>query len=160
MQRALQATRQLQPPARRDLDAEVPLKVDPALADLSAVSLENAELYSWDLAGLDPDRFTEDRPRYQRFLSPLLGANCRFEPSCSRYAQQAIERHGALKGTLLGAWRILRCNPLSKGGQIDPIPPVGKWRPSNELEPRPGTKKARPNGRAFRRLKRNGWALS
>jgi putative membrane protein insertion efficiency factor len=74
---------------------------------------------------------------YQRFISPLLGANCRFEPTCSHYTLQAIQRHGALKGSLLGAWRILRCNPLGKGGQIDPVPPVGRWRPSNELEPRP-----------------------
>ena len=74
---------------------------------------------------------------YQRFLSPLLGANCRFEPSCSHYALQAIQRHGAFKGSLLGAWRILRCNPLSKGGQIDPVPPVGRWRPADEIEPDP-----------------------
>ncbi|MHC4956155.1 MAG: membrane protein insertion efficiency factor YidD, partial [Planctomycetota bacterium] len=66
---------------------------------------------------------------YQRAISPMLGANCRFEPSCSVYATRAIERHGALKGSLLAGWRILRCNPLSRGGQIDPVPPVGKWLP-------------------------------
>lgn len=58
---------------------------------------------------------------YQRFLSPLLPATCRFTPSCSQYAAQAIEKHGALKGCTLAAWRILRCNPLSKGGE-DPVP--------------------------------------
>ena len=71
---------------------------------------------------------------YQVVLSPLLGANCRFEPSCSHYAVTAIERHGAIKGTLLAAWRILRCNPLTPGGQIDPVPPHGKWRAGNEID--------------------------
>lgn len=58
---------------------------------------------------------------YQRSLSPLLPATCRFTPSCSQYAAQAIEKHGALKGFTLAAWRILRCNPFSKGGE-DPVP--------------------------------------
>jgi len=71
---------------------------------------------------------------YQRFISPALGSHCRFEPSCSHYTLQAILRHGSIKGSLLGAWRILRCNPLTKGGQIDPVPPPGKWRPANELD--------------------------
>ncbi|MHC4939184.1 MAG: membrane protein insertion efficiency factor YidD [Planctomycetota bacterium] len=65
---------------------------------------------------------------YQKFLSPMLGANCRFEPTCSHYTAQAIEIHGSMKGSLLGIWRILRCNPLSRGGQIDPVPPKGRWR--------------------------------
>ena len=70
---------------------------------------------------------------YQRFISPALGSHCRFEPSCSHYTLQAILRHGSIKGSLLGAWRILRCNPLTKVGQIDPVPPPGKWRPTNEV---------------------------
>jgi len=70
---------------------------------------------------------------YQRCLSPLLGSHCRFEPSCSRYTAQAIEVHGSLKGSLLGAWRILRCNPLTRGGQIDPVPPRGRWRAPNDV---------------------------
>ena len=70
---------------------------------------------------------------YQRLLSPLLGSHCRFEPSCSHYAVKAIQVHGSIKGTLLAGWRILRCNPLSKGGQIDPVPKKGHWRPGNEL---------------------------
>ena len=73
---------------------------------------------------------------YQRFISPALGAHCRFEPSCSHYTAQAIERHGALKGSILGAWRILRCNPLTKAGQIDPVPEMGKWRAPDSIEPR------------------------
>ena len=71
---------------------------------------------------------------YQQAISPMLGANCRFEPTCSRYASTAIERHGALKGSLLAAWRILRCNPLSRGGQIDPVPRKGEWLPPNEID--------------------------
>jgi putative membrane protein insertion efficiency factor len=70
---------------------------------------------------------------YQRLISPLLGAHCRFEPSCSHYAVDAIHVHGSVKGTLLAVWRILRCNPLSKGGQIDPVPKKGRWRAGNEL---------------------------
>ncbi|MBA2691111.1 MAG: membrane protein insertion efficiency factor YidD [Rubrobacter sp.] len=58
---------------------------------------------------------------YRRFLSPLLPPSCRFTPSCSRYAVEAIQKHGALRGSLLGMWRILRCNPFCKGGH-DPVP--------------------------------------
>lgn len=64
---------------------------------------------------------------YQKFLSPLLGDNCRFYPTCSAYAIQALETHGALKGGLLAVWRILRCNPFGKPG-FDPVPPKGKWK--------------------------------
>ena len=58
---------------------------------------------------------------YQRFLSPLLGQNCRFVPSCSDYAMEAIERHGALHGTWLALRRIARCHPWRPGG-YDPVP--------------------------------------
>ncbi|MGH3145060.1 MAG: membrane protein insertion efficiency factor YidD [Rubrobacter sp.] len=58
---------------------------------------------------------------YQRFLSPLLPPSCRFTPSCSRYTAEAIQKHGALRGSLLGTWRVLRCNPFGKGGH-DPVP--------------------------------------
>ncbi len=57
---------------------------------------------------------------YQRFVSPLLPPSCRFSPSCSRYTLIAVQKHGVLKGGLMGAWRILRCNPFSKGG-FDPV---------------------------------------
>ncbi len=57
---------------------------------------------------------------YQHFVSPLLPPACRFLPSCSEYSAGAIERHGLLRGALLAAWRLLRCNPLSRGG-VDPV---------------------------------------
>ncbi|MEM8884141.1 MAG: membrane protein insertion efficiency factor YidD [Planctomycetota bacterium] len=74
---------------------------------------------------------------YQKLLSPLLGSHCRFEPSCSQYGLEAIDRHGSVKGSLLTAWRILRCNPFTRGGQIDPVPEVGAWRaPRDVSKPR------------------------
>lgn len=57
---------------------------------------------------------------YKRFLSPLLPRRCKYEPSCSTYAVEAVERFGALRGTVLAVWRILRCNPFSHGG-FDPV---------------------------------------
>ena len=59
---------------------------------------------------------------YQRFISPLLGPRCRFYPSCSSYAVQALTVHGVIKGSGLAAWRLLRCNPWNPGG-LDPVPP-------------------------------------
>jgi putative membrane protein insertion efficiency factor len=58
---------------------------------------------------------------YQFTLRPVLGANCRFTPSCSDYALQALRTHGALRGTALAAGRVLRCNPWCEGGH-DPVP--------------------------------------
>lgn len=58
---------------------------------------------------------------YQRFLSPLLPRSCRFHPTCSAYALQAVDRYGVLRGLGMGAWRILRCHPLHAGG-YDPVP--------------------------------------
>jgi uncharacterized protein len=59
---------------------------------------------------------------YKRFISPALPGACRFHPTCSEYAMEAIEVHGVLRGSWLGLWRILRCQPLCAGG-LDPVPP-------------------------------------
>ena len=59
---------------------------------------------------------------YQRFISPLLGNRCRFAPSCSQYAMEALRVHGVFRGTALAVWRILRCNPFGRSG-YDPVPP-------------------------------------
>jgi putative membrane protein insertion efficiency factor len=53
---------------------------------------------------------------YQKILSPYMGGNCRFYPSCSEYAILAIRKNGAVRGSVKTAWRLLRCNPFSKGG--------------------------------------------
>ena len=58
---------------------------------------------------------------YQFLLSPMLGQRCKFYPSCSNYALEALRVHGAVRGTGLATWRILRCNPFSHGG-VDPVP--------------------------------------
>ena len=57
---------------------------------------------------------------YQKYISPGLGNHCKFYPTCSEYTKQAIEKYGTLKGTILGIYRILRCNPFSRGG-YDPL---------------------------------------
>jgi len=57
---------------------------------------------------------------YQLALSPLLGGRCRFRPSCSEYFIEAVKKRGPVRGAVMGLWRILRCNPLSKGG-YDPV---------------------------------------
>lgn len=60
---------------------------------------------------------------YQLTMSPRFsGGACRFTPTCSQYALEAIQVHGVFKGTLLALWRIIRCNPFGKGG-YDPVPP-------------------------------------
>ena len=61
-----------------------------------------------------------------QYFSRLTPANCRFEPTCSRYTYQAIEKFGVLKGIYLGAKRILKCHPFSEGG-YDPVPDEFKW---------------------------------
>lgn len=59
---------------------------------------------------------------YQYAVSPLVGPVCRFHPSCSQYALEAVQRFGVLRGICLAAWRLLRCNPWNAGG-YDPVPP-------------------------------------
>ena len=58
---------------------------------------------------------------YQKYISPMKGTKCPYFPTCSQYGLEAIQKHGTLKGGLLTIWRILRCNPFSKGG-VDPVP--------------------------------------
>jgi uncharacterized protein len=57
---------------------------------------------------------------YQRLISPALPRRCKYEPTCSSYAAQALRSHGPLRGTVLAGWRLLRCNPFSHGG-YDPV---------------------------------------
>jgi uncharacterized protein len=65
---------------------------------------------------------------YQFTFRPILGPNCRFTPSCSDYALQALRTHGALEGSRLTAWRVLRCNPWCACG-FDPVPPARACHP-------------------------------
>ena len=58
---------------------------------------------------------------YQKYLSPLKSTKCPYYPTCSQYGLEAIQKYGAVKGSVLAAWRILRCNPFSSGG-YDPVP--------------------------------------
>lgn len=72
---------------------------------------------------------------YKKYISPLLGRRCRFSPTCSEYAQEALAVHGPGKGLVLTLWRLLRCNPLGRWG-YDPVPPRGLWRaPGRRLYP-------------------------
>lgn len=64
---------------------------------------------------------------YQVLISPLLGQNCRFHPSCSCYAHQALKQHGALKGSYLSIKRIVKCNPMHPGG-FDEVPPTNEQK--------------------------------
>jgi len=77
---------------------------------------------------------------YKWLISPLVGPACRYVPSCSEYAMEAVERYGVLRGGMKAAWRLSRCHPLAKGG-FDPVesrqlaetslePATGYWRPA------------------------------
>lgn len=57
---------------------------------------------------------------YQKYISPLIPPSCRFQPTCSQYAIEAIQKYGVFKGGAMAIWRILRCNPFGKGG-YDPV---------------------------------------
>ncbi|WP_099332837.1 membrane protein insertion efficiency factor YidD [Actinomyces minihominis] len=71
---------------------------------------------------------------YQRFISPHIAPRCRYYPSCSQYAVEALHTHGAIKGFLLATARIMRCNPWSRGG-VNHIPPKGSWRGPEWIPP-------------------------
>ena len=58
---------------------------------------------------------------YRKYLSPMKSTKCPYYPTCSTYGLEAVKKHGAIKGGALTAWRIIRCNPFSKGG-YDPVP--------------------------------------
>ncbi|MHB8452679.1 MAG: membrane protein insertion efficiency factor YidD [Mycobacteriales bacterium] len=64
---------------------------------------------------------------YRAWFAPLLGPRCRFEPSCSTYALEALTRHGLIRGSALTVWRLLRCQPFGTGG-LDPVPPRTRSR--------------------------------
>ncbi len=68
---------------------------------------------------------------YRLYISPRHPGCCRYSPTCSAYAQEAVSRFGPLKGGALALWRILRCNPLSRGG-FDPVPPLPKGAEAEE----------------------------
>ena len=59
---------------------------------------------------------------YQRNISPYTPPSCRFRPTCSAYAYEAIQKYGAFKGGLLTLWRLLRCNPFNRSNPYDPVP--------------------------------------
>jgi putative membrane protein insertion efficiency factor len=71
---------------------------------------------------------------YQRWISPSRPRRCRYEPTCSAYASESIERFGVARGLLLGAWRLLRCNPFSHGG-FDPVPEKFTLRTGGPIDP-------------------------
>lgn len=72
---------------------------------------------------------------YQRWISPTIPARCRFYPSCSQYAIDAIREYGVVRGFVLGAWRIMRCNPFNYGG-YDPVSAQRVFRVSARQESR------------------------
>ena len=75
---------------------------------------------------------------YQRGISPYMLPACIYSPVCSQYALECVRRHGTAKALVLTTWRILRCNPFSRGG-IDPTPAPGMWR-----NPAPPAQKSEP----------------
>ncbi len=75
---------------------------------------------------------------YKAFLSPLLPAACKYHPTCSEYCGEAVGRYGVVRGGALGFWRILRCNPFSKGG-LDPVPGTPGGRDERSSAPDPPT---------------------
>jgi putative membrane protein insertion efficiency factor len=75
---------------------------------------------------------------YKRWISPAFLPSCRYVPTCSEYAMEAVERYGVLRGGMMAAWRVCRCHPLAKGG-LDPVVKDGEGNPTH-------SQKARMNG--------------
>jgi putative membrane protein insertion efficiency factor len=92
-----------------------------------------SDLASWPQRGL----MTLVRG-YRFFLSPWLGSSCRFTPTCSAYALEALDRHGAARGSYLTMRRIGRCHPWCAGGH-DPVPPAASSGPSSDSGTMPGS---------------------
>lgn len=97
---------------------------DHGAADLDGVARETARPGFMATIALLPIRF------YRRFLSPALGQRCRYYPTCSAYAEEAVSELGAFRGMILAAWRVLRCNPFSPGG-LDPVSERSLFRNHN-----------------------------
>lgn len=70
---------------------------------------------------------------YKRWISPAFPPSCRYVPTCSEYAMEAVERYGALRGGMMATWRLLRCHPLAKGG-LDPVVRDFRQRSQQESE--------------------------
>ncbi|GAB4248141.1 MAG: hypothetical protein Kow00129_08860 [Thermoleophilia bacterium] len=84
---------------------------------------------------------------YQRFVSPALPRSCRYHPTCSQYAVEAVGRFGVVKGTVLAGWRLLRCNPFSYGG-YDPVDRQTLFAEAEPEEALLGSDGSRQAGRA------------
>jgi hypothetical protein len=72
--------------------------------------------------------------QYKRWISPLLPVACRYTPTCSEYAAVAVARHGAIIGTVLALWRLMRCHPFGGRG-LDPVPERMPWHRNEALQP-------------------------
>ena len=72
---------------------------------------------------------------YKRWISPAFPPSCRYVPTCSEYAMEAVERYGALRGGMMAAWRLLRCHPLATGG-LDPVVKDGLGNPTHSQKAR------------------------
>ena len=92
---------------------------------------------------------------YRQVISPVLPPTCRYHPSCSAYALESLQVHGAAKGVVLAGWRLGRCNPFSKGG-LDPVPERGSWRPDIHPDGTPRADAAHPDG-AVHPARAVGW---
>lgn len=103
--------------------------------NIDCTYIESAQKFNRNSRSSDSDSLTKNPVSrgfialirwYQRTISAGTPRRCKYQPTCSQYAVEAIQKHGSIKGTLLSSWRILRCNPWSKGG-VDWVPERGQW---------------------------------